>query len=185
MRYLKATAQDRSGNGRADMVILQFFERPAGDPDELVHEAVAVDITADGATEILLPGDINFDGYRSAEDKALLKTFSDVFLQQNWFNPGETWRRYLTMRVARWSGGGVPTMLKLSFHQCCTSQGKRVLMHSVMGYDGDNDGIVESIINTGLKRDRSGDHRDSDATKALCDAFLAFGWHTPGRLRTV
>lgn len=178
MRYLKATAQDRSGNGKPDMAVLQFFQRADNEPDELVHEAVAVDITADGAADILLPGDINADGYKSAEDKVLLKAFVDTFLKQGWFNPGDTWRRYLTMHVSHWAKDGAPNAIKLNFYQCCSLQGKRALVYSAAGYDGDSDGVLESFTNSDLDRDDVADHRDKLAIKVLCNAFLAFDWHT-------
>lgn len=179
MRYLKATAQDRSGNGKADMVILQFFEQTANEPDELVHEAVAIDITADGVADILLPGDINFDGCKSAEDKALFKAFADTFLKQGWFNAGDTWRRYLTMQVSHWAKSGIPNTIKLSFHRCCSPRGKRILVYTAAGYDGDSDGVLESFTNSDLDQNGIADHQDKAAIKVLCNAFLAFAWHTP------
>ena len=176
MRYLKATAQDRSGNGKADMVVLQIFEQAPNEPDELIHEAVAIDITADGVADILLPGDLNRDGFKSAEDKSLLKDFTDTYLKLNWFNCGETWRRYMTIRRVPNVKSGAPNAIKLSFYECCTSRGKRTLVYTASGYDGDSDGVLESFTNSDLDRDGVADHSDKAAIKALCNVFLALDW---------
>lgn len=179
MRYLKATAQDRSGNGKADMVVLQVFQQVSNEPDELVHEAVAIDITADGGADILLPGDLNCDGSRSAEDKIQLKAFADTFLKLGWFNSGETWRRYLTMQVVHIAQDGMPNAIKLGFYQRCASQGKDTLIYKAAGYDGDSDGVLESFTNTDVDGNGVADHHDKLAIKALCNAFLAFDCHKP------
>lgn len=176
MHYLKATAQDRSGNGKADMVVLQFFEQVPNEPDEMVHEAVAIDITADGAADILLPGDINRDGCKSAQDQSLLKRFTDIYLKLNWFNAGETWRRSMTMQVVHTAKNGVPNAIKLSFYEGCTSRGKRTLVYTAAGYDGDSDGVLESFTNSDLDRNGIADHYDKIAIKDLCNTFLAFDW---------
>lgn len=176
MRYLKATAQDRSGNGKADMVVLQIFEQAPNEPDEMIHEAAAIDITADGSADILLPADINGDGRRTARDKLLLKTFTDTYLKLNWFNCGETWRRYMTMRVVHTAKSGAPNAIKLSFYEACTRQRKHSLVYTASGYDGDSDGVLESFTNSDLDRDGIADNRDKAAIKALCNVFLALDW---------
>ncbi|MFL1547692.1 MULTISPECIES: hypothetical protein [Pseudomonas] len=173
MRYLKATAQDRSGNGKADMVVLQIFEQAPNEPDEMIHEAVAIDITADGAADILLPGDINRDGCKSAEDKTLLKRFTDTYLTLNWFNCGDTWARYMTIRVMHTAKNGAPNAIQLSFYECSASRGKRTLVYTASGYDGDSDGVLESFTNSDVDRNGIADHSDKAAIKALCNVFLA------------
>ena len=52
MRYLRVTSQDRSGNGRADTVLLRFYEEVPGQPDKLMLKASSVDINADGVTDL-------------------------------------------------------------------------------------------------------------------------------------
>lgn len=66
MRYLKATAQDRSGNGKADAVLLHFHNGPANQ----VHEAFALDMSADGRIEFGFAGDINCDGKQDFQDQS-------------------------------------------------------------------------------------------------------------------
>lgn len=178
MRYLKAIAQDRSGNGKADMIVLQLFQQQPNEPDELIHEAVAIDITTDGVADILLPGDINFDGAKSVDDKTLLKAFADTFLKLSWFNSGDTWRRYLTMQVVHLARNGRPNAIKLGFYQS-SPQGNHTLVYKASGYDGDGDGVLESFTNSEIDGNGVADHHDKIAIKALCNAFLAMDWHQP------
>ncbi|WP_448653819.1 hypothetical protein ACSHWC_12535 [Pseudomonas fluorescens] len=179
MRYLKATAQDRSGNGKADMVVLQMFAQVCGEPDEMIQEAVAIDITADGVADILLPGDINRDGCKSAEDKTLLKRFADTYLKLNWFNCGDTWGRYMTIRVTHTAKHGAPNAIQLGFYECSTSPGKHTLVYTASGYDGDSDGVLESFTNSDLDRNGIADNSDKTAIKTLCNVFLALDWASP------
>ena len=85
MRYLKVTAQDRSANGKADTVLLHFFEESSGAEDRLIHKAYALDITADGKVDFQV-GDVNNDGKENTKDERLLKSFANAYLQLDWFN---------------------------------------------------------------------------------------------------
>lgn len=115
MRYLKAIAQDRGGNGKADTILLHFYERNPKQPDELIHEAVAVDMNADGVTDFQFAGDINGDGTSNIADKLLLKAFAETFLKLCWFNTGENAQRVLVLLAAHYTSEGVPNAVELGF----------------------------------------------------------------------
>ncbi|MGU3306242.1 hypothetical protein ACLBW8_08235 [Pseudomonas sp. M5A4_2d] len=99
MRYLKVAAQDRARNGKADTVVLNFFRQQPGGSDEMLHEAIAVDVSANGQVDVLCSGDMNRDGENDVIDKRLLDVFADTFLHLNWFNTGNRWQRTVTFHV--------------------------------------------------------------------------------------
>lgn len=111
MRYLKVTAQDRSGNGRADAVLLHFHH----DSANLVHEAFAVDMSADGRIEFGFAGDINSDGEQDFQDQLLLTNLAETFLQLGWFNKGDNWERYLKIDAIDQHQDGSPNIVSLQF----------------------------------------------------------------------
>lgn len=88
MRYLKVTVQDRTGNGRADSVLLQFYEAACTPGDDiLLNKAFALDFDADGNVDYKM-GDVTNNGVENNADQRLLKTFANACLKLNWFNPG-------------------------------------------------------------------------------------------------
>jgi hypothetical protein len=91
MRYLKVTAQDMSGNGHADTVILHFYEQRAGCPDELIHEIFAVDMSADGKVDLQWADDLNPVTRPCRLEKHRVDSFADSFLKLNWFNQRSHW----------------------------------------------------------------------------------------------
>lgn len=115
MRYLKATAQDRTGNGIADTVILHFYERCSTGVDELVHEAFAVDLNVDDVVDLQCSGDINSDGKINIIDTYFLKAFANSFLRLSWFNRGESWLRTLVVAAIQNQKEGPPNGVQLNF----------------------------------------------------------------------
>lgn len=177
MLYLKATAQDRSGNGRADTVLLHFYERPTYGPDELVHEAVALDMNADGAVDFEFPGDINFDGKCNIVDNVLLEDFANTFLKLNWFNKGESLQRSLVVVVSHYNKKGPPNAVELGFFDRSSRVRKPTLIYRAAGYDGDGNGVLESFTNSDVDKNGIANNADKELIRALCNGFLAFNWY--------
>lgn len=61
MRYLKVYAQDQAGNGRADKVLLEFYQSTPGLQDRLLNQAVAYDFSTDGKVDYSR-GDVTNNG---------------------------------------------------------------------------------------------------------------------------
>lgn len=181
MHYLKATAQDRSGNGMADTVILHFYERHATGVDELVHEAVAVDIDADENVDFQFCGDINFDGKSDVLDSWLLKAFANTFLRLNWFNEGERWRRTLTIVAIQNDAKDPPCGVQLNFLDRRSPLRKPVLVYQAAGYDADGNGVLESFSANDVDRNGVADKDDKALIRSMCNNFLAFKWYDPSR----
>lgn len=177
MRYLKATAQDRSGNGMADTVILHFYERHASGVDELVHEAIAVDIDADESVDFQFAGDINFDGKSDITDTWLLKAFANTFLSLNWFNTGESWRRTLAIVAIHNDDKGAPYGVQLNFLDRRSPLRKPTLVYQAAGYDADDNGVLESFSANDVDRNGVADKHDKALIRAMCNNFLAFKWY--------
>src|SRR5450830_1146039 len=138
MRYLKVTAQDRSGNHRADTVLLHFFETTGCDTEgRLVHKAYALDITADGKVDFQA-GDVNNDGKDNKRDEKLLRKFADAYLKLNWFNPGISWQRYLKIFVEDDSQDGSPDTVRLHFHKGEGTPRDETIVYTASAYDTNN-----------------------------------------------
>lgn len=177
MRYLKATAQDRSGNGKPDTVMLHFYQRHDGSPDELRHEALAVDMSADGVTDVLCAGDINGDGKCNLRDKQLLKAFANTFLKLNWFNKGDSSQRTLSIYVDHYSKSGTPNAIKLELNDLLGPFRKQSLAYSAAAYDADGNGALESFTNSDIDGNGIADNVDKEWVRALGASFLALLWH--------
>ena len=171
MRYLKATAQDISGNGRADTVILHFYQKHPDGPDELMDEMLAVDVSGNGEIDLQWTQDGS-----STLDKHQLKTFAEAVLKLGWFNQRSHWQRTLTMYVDHFGKTGMPNAIKLDFHERTTSGCKSSLVYQAAAYDGDSDGVLESFTNSDIDRNGIANTADKELIRSLCTAFLAFGW---------
>ncbi|EIK71550.1 hypothetical protein PseBG33_5314 [Pseudomonas synxantha BG33R] len=178
MRYLKATAQDRCGNGVADTVIVHFYQRHSTGIDELHHEAVATDIDADEIVDFQCSGDINFDGKSDVVDYWLLKAFANTFLRLNWFNKGESWRRTLMVMAIQDEANGLPHGVQLNFLDRRHSPlRKPVLVYQAAGYDTDHNGVLESFTAGDVDRNGVADKDDTALIRSMCINFLAFKWY--------
>ncbi|SEH96150.1 hypothetical protein [Pseudomonas asplenii] len=183
MRYLKAIAQDLGQTGQANTVLLKFYNDMLCLPEQQVGIAVAVDHTGDALVDFAMAGDIDLDGRFSLRDQHLLRAFTDVFLQLNWFNQGGNEQRYLKMLAENYHHDGSPNVVKLEFHEDCTASGPQTLVYRAAGYDGDNDGIFESFTNSDVDGNGIADKADKELIRRLIKSFLAFdAWST--RLRS-
>ncbi|NWA40131.1 hypothetical protein HX871_08420 [Pseudomonas reactans] len=175
MRYLKATAQDLCGNGRADTVILHFYQQQPAAPDALIYETVGLDMTVDGKVDLQLAGERQPDSLDF--DKRLLASFADSFLKLNWFNPARQWQRTLILYVDHFGKTGKPNAIKLDFHEPAASGGAVPLIYKVAAYDGDSDGVLESFTNSDVDRNGVADKADKELIRSLCTNFLALNWY--------
>ena len=179
MRYLKVTAQDMSGNGHADTVILHFYQQQVGCPDVLTYEIFAVDMSADGKVDLSWADDVNPIGRPRVLEKHQLDAFADSFLQLKWFNKRSHWQRTLTMYADHCAKTGKPNAVKLDFHERTALQAKGSLIYKAAAYDGDSDGVLESFTNRDINGDGIADSADKALIRTLCTTFLAFEWYTP------
>lgn len=177
MRYLKVTAQDMSGNGRADTVILHFYQQQAGCPDELIHEIFAVDMSADGKVDLQWAGELSPVTRPCRLEKQSTDTFANSFLKLNWFNKRSHWQRTLTLYVDHYGKTGRPNAVKLDFHEHAAPGCKASLICKAAAYDGDSDGVLESFTNSDVDHDGVADKADKELIRSLCTAFLAFEWY--------
>ncbi|WP_232790552.1 MULTISPECIES: hypothetical protein [Pseudomonas] len=177
MRYLKATAQDRGGNGLADTVILHFYESSPNGIDQLCHEAVAVDMNADKAVDFQFAGDINFDGQSNVIDSYLLKAFANTFLQLHWFNRGESRQRTLVIAAIQDDQESPPSGVQLNFLDRRSPVRKATLAYQAAGYDADGNGVLESFSRTDMDRNGVIDRADKALVSSMCRNFLAFKWY--------
>lgn len=175
MRYLKASAQDMCGNGQADTVSLHFYEQRAGCPDELIHEVVALDMTADSNVDVQWVEEALPDA--PGLDKRMLAAFANSFLMLNWFNRAGCSQRHLIIYVDHLGKTGQPNAVKLDFHERMASGGKASLMYKAAAYDGDGDGVLESFTNSDINRNGVADKADKELIRSLCAAFLGLHWH--------
>jgi hypothetical protein len=172
MRYLKVTALDRSGNGKADAVQLHFHNGSAN----LVHEAFALDMSADGCIEFGFAGDINSDGLQNFQDQLLLTAFAEVFLQLNWFNAGDNWERYLKIGATDHHQDGTPNVVTLQFSEDDGELSKPIKIRRAAAYDGDNDGSLDSFTNSDVNGDGIANKADKAVLRKIAETFLAFRW---------
>lgn len=172
MRYLNVVAQDRSGNGRADTVLLQFHD----DSTNLVFEAFAVDLTADGSIEFSYSGDINSDGKRNLQDEIQLAEFAEAFLQLNWFNSGRDRERCLKVEAKNYHGDGSPNVVNFQFTEDDGSPSTPVRIKTAAAYDGDNNDKLDSFTNSDINGDGVANTADKQLMRKLAEAYLAFCW---------
>lgn len=175
MRYLKACAQDIVGNGHGDTVNLCFYQHRIGCPDELIHDIVALDMTADGKIDVQWAEEGRSDALDL--DKRMLAAFANSFLKLNWFNPVGCTQRRLVIYVDHLGKNGRPNAVKLDFHERAASGCKASLIYKVAAYDGDGDGVLESFTNSDVDRNGVADKADKELIRSLCTAFLALEWH--------
>ncbi|MFY0728338.1 hypothetical protein [Pseudomonas sp. NFX15] len=175
MRYLKVTAQDRSANGRADTVLLHFFEESSGCEDTLIHKAYALDITADGKVDFQV-GDVNNDGKENTKDERLLKSFADAFLRLNWFNCENTWARYLKIFVEDFAKDGSPDTVRLHFHEGVGKPQDETIVYTASAYDTNNDGKLDWLIHFDMDNDGDQDAVDQKLVSLLSTTYLKFKW---------
>lgn len=184
MRYLKATAQDRSGNGKADTVLLHFYERHGGGSDTLSHETLAVDMNADGVIDVQCAGDINRDGQCNIRDKQLLRAFVTTFLKLGWFCKGDSSQRTLTLYVDHYNKRGAPNAIKLEFYDLQGAIPKQSLTYSAAAYDADGNGVLETFTNSDVDGNGIANNADKEWVRALGTSFLALLWYdTASELR--
>lgn len=181
MRYLKVAAQDRGRNGKADTVVLNFFRQQPNVPDVMVHEAIAVDVSADKLVDVVCSGDINRDGENDVMDKHQLDVFADAFLQLNWFNVGNRWQRTLVIYVEHFSKRAVPNAVRMEFHEHTGLPCKDSLVYRAAAYDGDGNGVLESFTNSDVDHNGVANNADKELIRQLCTTFLAFNWYEVGQ----
>ncbi|MDQ0977874.1 hypothetical protein [Pseudomonas synxantha] len=175
MRYVKVIVQDRTENDRADTVKLYFFQRDPDLPDELMHQAVAFDVTADGAVDFQSTGDIDFNGASTLRDRRLLKTFANEALKLSWFNRGEGAGRSLNFYVSRYDELGTPREVRSDFFQRSSSGGKDKLVYSSTAGDQDCDGGLDPLAPD--DQFELFDTVDQQTIHALSKLYLRFNWH--------
>lgn len=178
MRYLKAAAQDRSGNGKADTVFLHFYERGAGGFDELVHEAFAVDMNGDADVDLQTVVDIDVEGKNIVIDRQRLKVFANTFLKLKWFNSGESWKRSLVVVAVHEYEKSPPNGVKLNFLERRSAMRKPTLAYQASAYDGYGNGELEWFSHTDMDKNGVVDQADKELIRSLCSSFLAFAWYT-------
>ena len=174
MRYLKVTAQDRSAYGRADNLILHFFEEIDGAEDRLVHEAYALDYTSDGTVDFQY-GDVNNDGKENIKDEELLNLFAEAFLQLSWFNNGDTWDRYVKIFVEDIAHNGSRDPVHLHFHDSSYRPG-RSLVSTAAVLDSPEGYMVDMVFGLDLDGDGDLDKVDKRLAWTLRSTFLRFNW---------
>lgn len=176
MRYLKVTAQDRSGNGKADTALLHFHDPLASQ----THEAFAVDMNADGSIEFGFAGDINHDGKQGFQDQLLLTEFAETFLQLNWFNIGDNWERYLKIFTSDYHKDGSPNIVTCQFSEDNGDLSQPIRIKCASAYDGDNDGVFDTFTHSDINSDGRADKADKIQLSKIVKTFLAFRWFGTG-----
>lgn len=182
MRLLKVAAQDRSRNGKADTVVLNFFRRQPGEPDEMQHEAIAVDVSADGQVEVLCSGDINRDGDNDVMDKRLLDVFADTFLQLNWFNTGNRWQRTLVIYAEHFTQSATPDAVRMEFHKHTGVPCQDSLVYGLTVPCLEGDSVPQPPNRRDLNPDALAINADKALIRRLCTTFLGFNWYEAGQV---
>ncbi|NMX89964.1 MULTISPECIES: hypothetical protein [unclassified Pseudomonas] len=172
MRYLKATAQDISGNGRADTVILHFYQKHPDGPDELMDEMLAVDVSGNGEIDLQWTQDGS-----STLDKHQLKTFAEAVLKLGWFNRAGYWTRSLNVFVAHYAKTTRPNAVTLAFHACDPATRRASMIYKAAAYDGDGDGVLESFTNSDVDHNGIANNADKELIRAIGTSFLSMNWH--------
>jgi hypothetical protein len=171
MRYLKVVAQDRAGTGRADCVLLRFYEQEDNADEALqLNSAFALDIDADGIVDTAL-GDVNNDGTKDAADRQLLRTFTNTYLQFNWFNPGTDWSRHLKVYSEDYHNDGTINCINFQLYE----NGKIAAWHAV--FDVNNDAEIRRSTRGDINGDRQIDKLDQTLLFNLGRTYLEFNWN--------
>ncbi|NWA84737.1 hypothetical protein [Pseudomonas sp. D2002] len=178
MRYLKVFAQDRTGDGRADTVQLQFYQATPGIQDRLVNEAVAYDFPTDGNVDYSR-GDVTNNGQEDSLDKVLLDRFATAYLKLNWLNPGTASRRYMKIFSEDFYKDGTPDTVRLHVQDGVGIINPHTLVAWNAAYDFDNDGKLEWNIHFDINHDGVIDAVDQSLVQQLAELYLAFNWHEP------
>ena len=176
MRYLKVTIQDRIGNGRADSVLLQFYETACTPGDDiLLNKAFALDFDADGHVDYKM-GDVTNNGVENNADLRLLKTFANACLKLNWFNRGASTKRYLKIFVEDSTGDGSPDTVRFHFHEGIGKPTDKTLVSTAASYDTDNNGSLDWVFHFDTDNDGDIDATDRELVSLLSGTYLKFKW---------
>ncbi|WPN54236.1 hypothetical protein QMK52_08795 [Pseudomonas sp. P9_2] len=178
MRYLKVFAQDHTGAGRADTVVLQFYQSTQGIQDSLVKQAIAYDFPTDGKIDYSR-GDVTNDGRESRLDKLLLDRFASAYLKLNWFNPGTASTRYLKIFSEDFYKDGTPDTVRLHVQEEAGINEPHTLVAWNAAYDFDNDQVLEWNIHFDVNHDGVIDDLDRGLVHQLAELYLLFSWHEP------
>lgn len=178
MRYLKVIAQDRTGTGRADTVLLEFYQSTPGSGNSLVNSAVAYDFSADGKVDYSR-GDVTNDGRESRLDQMLLNSFANAYLKLNWFNAGIASERYMKIFSEDFYNDGTPDTVRLHVQEGAGMSNPHKLVAWNAAYDFDNDGKLEWNIHADINHDGVIDDVDNQWVQQLADLYLKFNWHEP------
>lgn len=151
MRYLNVTAQDVSGQSKAETVHFQFYE------GEILHREVMV----------------------TAIDTAppLLTKFAKAYLKLAWFNGGNGRARYLQIFAQNASGDGTPEAVRLNFHDEAGPPIGSTIAYKASAVDLDNDGRFELILSSDVDNDGHADRKDRRRVQSLALEFLKLDWH--------
>lgn len=177
MRYLKVIAQDRTGDGRADTVLLQFYQSMPGIQDRLVNHAVAYDFLTNGQVDYCR-GDVTNDGQENSLDRDLLKRFANAYLKLDWFNRGSTSTRYMKIFSEDFYKDGTPDTVRLHVQEGLGVINPHTLVSWNAAYDFDNDGALEWNIHFDINHDGVIDAVDQHLVQELAELYLKFNWHT-------
>ncbi|KAF2409306.1 hypothetical protein SAMN04490179_1062 [Pseudomonas antarctica] len=178
MRYLKIFAQDRTGAGQADTVLLQFYQSTPGIQDSLISHAVAYDFPTDGEIDYSR-GDVTNDGRETRLDKVLLDRFAAAYLKLNWFNPGTASTRHMKIFSEDFYKDGTPDTVRLHVQEGAGVINPPTLVAWNAAYDFDNDGMLEWNIHFDINHDGVIDDVDQRLVQQLAELYLLFNWHEP------
>ena len=178
MRYLKVYAQDQAGNGRADKVLLEFYQSTPGLQDRLLNQAVAYDFSTDGKVDYSR-GDVTNDGRENSLDRMLLGRFATACLTLNGFNQGTATRRYIKIFTESFYKDGTPDAVRLHLYEQEGLINPATLVAWNAAYDFDNDGKLEWNIHFDINQDGVIDAVDQKVVQQLADLYLQFNWHAP------
>ncbi|MBF6027474.1 hypothetical protein ICY20_06995 [Pseudomonas sp. P115] len=178
MRYLKVTAHDLVGIGRANLVRLQFYQGSPSETDKLVDEAVAYDFTADGRVDYSR-GDVTHDGKENLLDKRVLDRFANTYLKLNWYNRGPALTRYMKIFSEDFYKDGTPDTVRLHLHKEAGGGKSNTQVAWHAAYDFDNDGTLEWNIHFDINHDGLINDVDQQLVQQLAELYLQFNWHEP------
>ena len=177
MRYLTVVGQDRSGNDKIDTVNLYFYQKQGSAPDQLIHHALAVDLTGDAKVDVQCAGDIDFDGNPSVQDRFMLKQFADDFLKLKWLNQHALMRRILTLSVEHFGSDGTPSSVRLEFTEQLGLNGRTVTTYKAAAYDSDGDHVLDTFSDIDVDKNGIADEVDRSLIDELSRGFLKFNWY--------
>lgn len=175
MRYLKVVVKDQSSNTQADTVQLLFFQRNPPLPDELVHKATAVDMSADGLVDFQITGDIDGNGFSGLQDRALLQNFANSVLTLGWLSRPAMPFRSINIYVSRFDAATKPVDVRLDFylHEKPMIK-KEKLVLSITACDTDGKGNMQ-LDEEALSPDLF-DTVDREALQCMVESYMKFNW---------